>query len=123
VDVKEADYAVITGVQVHNWGEKFDNGEPNLEIVAPTKMAVVINGEKTELDLASMPALTPRQISMLTGQQGLDTTSSVSAYVDGATITDMNGKDTWSGAFAKAAAAGKQRETKFLEMLASNLGF
>eukprot|EP00873_Tetraselmis_striata_P040314 jgi/Tetstr1/460578/TSEL_000503.t1 len=123
VNTKDADYAVITGVQIHNWGEKYDNGEPNLEIVAPTAGYVVVNGQKTELDLASVPALTPRQISLLTGQQGLDATSSVSAYVDGQTITDINGKDTWSGAFSKAAEAGKKRETKFLEMLASNLGF
>lgn len=29
---------VITGIQVHNWGHKFDDESPNLEWVAPTSV-------------------------------------------------------------------------------------
>eukprot|EP00873_Tetraselmis_striata_P040313 jgi/Tetstr1/460577/TSEL_000502.t1 len=123
VDTKDADYAVITGVQIHNWGEKYDNGEPNFEMVAPTAGYVVINGVKTELDLASIPPLTPRQISMLTGQQGLDTTAGVSVYTGDATITDINGTGMFSAENSKKAEAGKKREASFLEMLASSIGF
>ena len=45
----------MTGVQIHNWGAKFDDDSPNLEFVAPTSVYVVVNGEKTYLDLNSMP--------------------------------------------------------------------
>ncbi|PRW45249.1 low-CO2 inducible [Chlorella sorokiniana] len=65
VDPSKADYAVVTGVQIHNWGAKFDDNSPNLEYVAPTSVYVVVNGEKTYLDLHSMPSLTPRQVQML----------------------------------------------------------
>ena len=30
VNREKADYAVVTGVQVHNWATEFDNSEPNL---------------------------------------------------------------------------------------------
>jgi hypothetical protein len=110
VDTSKADYAVITGVQIHNWGEKFDNEEPNFEMVAPTSGYVVINGVKTELDLGSIPPLTPRQISMLTGQQGTDTTAGVAVYTGDATVTDINGKSMFSAENTKMAAAKKKRE-------------
>ena len=50
-----ADYAVVTGVQIHNWATDFDGGAPSLEFVAPTKMYVVVNGEKIHLDLGQVP--------------------------------------------------------------------
>lgn len=65
VDPAKADYAVVTGVQVHNYGTEFDNAEPNLEFIAPTNIYVVVNGEKTYIDIESIPSLTPRQISLL----------------------------------------------------------
>ncbi|GAB4818999.1 hypothetical protein N2152v2_006045 [Parachlorella kessleri] len=65
VDTSKADYAVVTGVQIHNWGQEFDNEEPNMEFVAPAKVYAVINGKRTYLDLSKMPALTPRQIRLL----------------------------------------------------------
>ncbi|KAL4436568.1 hypothetical protein ABPG75_003707 [Micractinium tetrahymenae] len=67
VDVNKADYAVITGVQIHNWAYDFEDESPNLEFVAPTSAYVVVNGQKTHIDLAAMPPLTPRQIKMLHG--------------------------------------------------------
>jgi hypothetical protein len=47
--------AVVAGVQIHNWGTRFDDDSPNLEFVAPTSVYVVVNGEKTHLDLTAMP--------------------------------------------------------------------
>ena len=58
---------MITGVQIHNWAYDFEDESPNLEFVAPTSAYVVVNGQKTHIDLAAMPPLTPRQIRMLHG--------------------------------------------------------
>eukprot|EP00873_Tetraselmis_striata_P040315 jgi/Tetstr1/460579/TSEL_000504.t1 len=117
VDTKDADYAVITGVQIHNWGEKYDNGEPNFEMVAPTGSYVVVNGVKTELDLASMLPPTPRQLSLLTDQAPRTTTASVSASAVDATMTDINGQGMFASDAAKKAAARNQRERTFLTFL------
>eukprot|EP00890_Picochlorum_soloecismus_P005650 jgi/Picsp_1/6086/NSC_03440-R1_low-co2 inducible protein len=65
VDPKKADYAVVTGIQVHNWGTRFDDESPNLEFVAPVSVYVVVNGTKEHIDLNTMPSLTPRQIRIL----------------------------------------------------------
>jgi hypothetical protein len=65
VDPRRADYAVVTGVQVHNWGARFDDDSPNLEFVAPVSVYVVVNGEKTHINLNTMPSLTPRQVRLL----------------------------------------------------------
>lgn len=42
-----------------------DKSEPNLEFIAPTKVYVVVGGETILLDLMQLPALTPRQMSLL----------------------------------------------------------
>lgn len=70
VDEKKADYAVITGVQVHNWSTDFDNDTPNLEFVAPVEVYVVVNGEKTYVELDGIPSMTPRQVSLLASATG-----------------------------------------------------
>ncbi|KAI7838860.1 hypothetical protein COHA_007383 [Chlorella ohadii] len=67
VDPKKADYAVITGVQIHNWANNFEDDSPNLEFVAPTAAYVVVNGVKTHIDLTAVPPLTPRQTRLLNG--------------------------------------------------------
>ncbi|PSC73738.1 low-CO2 inducible isoform B [Micractinium conductrix] len=67
VDTSKADYAVITGVQIHNWAHSFEDDSPNMEYVAPTSTYVVVNGVKTHLDLLQVPPLTPRQIRLLHG--------------------------------------------------------
>ena len=46
---------MITGVQIHNWAYDFEDESPNLEFVAPTSAYVVVNGQKTHIDLAAMP--------------------------------------------------------------------
>lgn len=55
MDPSKADYAVVTGVQIHNWGAEFDDSSPNLEFVAPASVYVVVNGERTYLDLQTIP--------------------------------------------------------------------
>jgi hypothetical protein len=53
VDTKRANYAVITGVQVHNWATELtpESGVPSLEFVAWDKCYVVVDGQKIYLDL------------------------------------------------------------------------
>ena len=46
---------MITGVQIHNWANNFEDDSPNLEFVAPTAAYVVVNGVKTHIDLNSVP--------------------------------------------------------------------
>ncbi len=65
VDPRKADYAVISGIQIHSWGEQFDDAAPNLEYIAPCSVYCVVAGERTYLDLFTIPGLTPRQISVL----------------------------------------------------------
>jgi hypothetical protein len=72
VDPTKADYAVVTGVQIHNWGTTFDDESPNLEFVAPAQVYVVVNGFKTYIDLNTMPSLTPRQIRILADSRNVD---------------------------------------------------
>lgn len=56
VDPKKADYAVIVGVQIHNWAsELVPHGEVSLEFVAPSKAYTVVNGVKTFIALAQVP--------------------------------------------------------------------
>jgi len=64
VDTGKADYAVITGVQIHNWGND-GTGAPTLEFIQPTTGYCVIDGRRIDLDLQKVPALTPRQMAIL----------------------------------------------------------
>lgn len=55
VDTKKADYAVFTGVQIHNWANDLDNANSeSFEFVWPTKAYAVVNGERKEIDLAKI---------------------------------------------------------------------
>ncbi|KAG2431752.1 hypothetical protein HXX76_009248 [Chlamydomonas incerta] len=66
VDPAVADYAVITGVQIHNWGKQLTaDGDASIEFVAPAKCYTVVNGLKTYIDLPQVPALSPRQIQTM----------------------------------------------------------
>lgn len=52
VDPATSDYAVITGVQIHNWGKELsEDGDASIEFVAPAKAYTVVNGLKTYIDL------------------------------------------------------------------------
>ncbi len=56
VDPKKANYAVFTGVQIHNWAADLNNTDtPSLEFVGVGKSYVVVNGEKIHLDLNKVP--------------------------------------------------------------------
>jgi len=69
VNPKNADYAVVTGVQIHNWASDLDDVRiPSMEFVAPARAYVVVNGEKIDLDLQQVPALSPRQLQLLGAQ-------------------------------------------------------
>jgi hypothetical protein len=64
VDTSKADYAVCTGVQIHSWPNP-ETGYPAIEFVMPTKAYVVIDGKRTDIRLDAVPALSPRQLSLL----------------------------------------------------------
>jgi hypothetical protein len=66
VDTSKADYAVVTGVQIHNWARNLD--DPNsysMEFVAPASVYAVVNGVATHLDLSQIPQVTPRMLNLL----------------------------------------------------------
>ena len=80
VDTSKADYAVITGVQIHNWSTDLTSeGAPSLEFVAPTNVYVVINGVRIDLDLTRVPSLSPRQLMIMAS-------ASIGEPIDGSTI-------------------------------------
>lgn len=69
VNPKNADYAVVTGVQIHNWASDLEDERiPSMEFVAPARAYVVVNGEKIDLDLQQVPALSPRQLQLMAAQ-------------------------------------------------------
>jgi hypothetical protein len=56
VDPSVADYAVISGVQIHNWGKELsEDGDTSIEFVGPAKCYTVVNGLKTYIDLPQVP--------------------------------------------------------------------
>ena len=75
----------MTGIQIHNWSTDLTpEGEPSMEFVAPTKMYVVINGTKIDLDLTKVPTLSPRALKLLAAV-------SVGESVDAAAIAQSTG--------------------------------
>eukprot|EP00775_Hariotina_reticulata_P004924 gene4924-5167_t len=65
VSIDKADFAVVAGIQIHNWVDAGHSNEPNLEFIAPTKVYVVVGGELIMLDIMQLPPLAPRQMSLL----------------------------------------------------------
>ncbi len=57
----------VCRAQIHNWATELtpEAGIPSLEFVAPTKVYVVVNGERRFLDLSKVPALSPRQLQLM----------------------------------------------------------
>ena len=51
VNTDMADYAVITGVLIHNWSKSGNDKVPHLEFVMPTQSYIVVDGRRTDLDL------------------------------------------------------------------------
>lgn len=69
-------------LQIHNWGQSFDNQSPNLEYIAPSTVYTVVAGERTYLDLNSIPQLTPRQIRVLSSSAASPESSQIDSNLD-----------------------------------------
>jgi len=53
-------------VQIHNWcSELSPEGVPNLEFVAPARVAVVVDGVRHYINLKKVPTMSPRQLQLL----------------------------------------------------------
>jgi hypothetical protein len=91
VSKDKADYAIITGCQIHSWPNPKTNA-PVLEYVMPTSAYVVINGEKIVLDLSGVPPLTPRQVAILAA--GAPKSKEPAAYLKGSTAIAVEQTDT-----------------------------
>jgi len=66
VDTNIADYAIVTGVQIHNWmAYPADAGAPDLEYVYPSEITVVSGGKSKTIKLGDVPSMTPRQVRVL----------------------------------------------------------
>lgn len=100
---KAADYAVVTGIQIHSWPRP-DSGEPVLEFVEPTNAYVVVNGERKDINLLGMPPLTPRQLAILAAGGDSDE-GEAGAYLRGTTVTGV-------GAVQGAGAAAVTRNAQ-----------
>lgn len=69
-------------LQIHSWGQSFDNQSPNLEFIAPSTVYTVVAGERTYLNLSSIPQLTPRQIRVLSSPAASQEPSTVDSNLD-----------------------------------------
>nr|AXF42662.1 low-CO2 inducible protein LCI1850 [Chlorella sp. ArM0029B] len=78
VDTSKADYAVVTGVQIHNWAFNFEDDSPSVEFVAPTSAYVVVDGVKTHLNLLAMPVSGGGYVSLIR-EEGLEGLAEVPA--------------------------------------------
>mmetsp|Transcript_7991 Transcript_7991/g.22905 ORF Transcript_7991/g.22905 Transcript_7991/m.22905 type:complete len:1007 (-) Transcript_7991:160-3180(-) len=116
VDPRKADYAIVTGVQIHNWGLACGNEEPNLEFVSPTSIGVVVDGKRTDLNVSCMPSPTPRQLWKLgcAGKRSsMHSSSNVVVYTGSSTVTEVNGAMMLNGNHD-----AEERSQKFANMLA-----
>ncbi|KAJ9513520.1 hypothetical protein QJQ45_006164 [Haematococcus lacustris] len=95
VDTSRANYAVITGVQVHNWAVELteESGVPSIEFVAWDKCYVVVNGHRTYLDLNKVPALSPRQLQLM-AKASISREKDQDEYVIGKTTAVHQGSPT-----------------------------
>jgi len=86
VKADKADYAVFSGILVHNWGNA-GSGAPTLEFVVPSASYVVVDGKRTDVSLDAIPALTPRQMSILAAA-GHHVPDSAGAFLKGTTVIE-----------------------------------
>jgi len=83
VDPSKADFAILTGVQIHSYGHTLDEWHPNMEYICPTSMTVVTNGQAQKIDLvAETPAPTPRQLFAMRGGEEILATPTALAGID-----------------------------------------
>lgn len=74
VDTSKVDYAVISGVQIHNYASEWafsQLGAPDLEYVYPGSVTTVVKGVKKTVDLTSISSMTPRQIRILANEKAV----------------------------------------------------
>ena len=103
----------MTGVQIHNWANNFEDDSPNLEFVAPTAAYVVVNGVKTHVDLSAVPPLTPRQTKLINGTPDLSVAQGGQGVVmEEAPDSSYDNKD--------ARRATRERLQKYLSILKSD---
>ncbi|KAK9915041.1 hypothetical protein WJX75_004010 [Coccomyxa subellipsoidea] len=122
VDPRKADYAVISGIQIHSWGEKFDDAAPNLEYIAPCSVYCVVAGERTYLDLFTIPGLTPRQISVLSASTSpADRTKPIDpdevCNVAGNATTVRTAEPPYSYNNRESRRAARQRAAMFAQLI------
>jgi len=67
VDVSKADYAVVTGIQIHSTTATNRTWHPALEFISPTSMYVVKDGVRNDMDVLSIDPPTPRQLFHIAG--------------------------------------------------------
>jgi hypothetical protein len=70
VDIEKADYAVITGIQIHS--TRVANSKvwhPHLEFISPTSMFIVKDGIKHTMDIMGIDPPTPRQLFKINAGQ------------------------------------------------------
>jgi hypothetical protein len=67
VDVSKADYAVVTGIQIHSTTATNRTWHPNLEFISPTSMYVVKDGVRHDMDVLAIDPPTPRQLFHIAG--------------------------------------------------------
>ncbi|KAL6759182.1 low-CO2-inducible protein [Haematococcus lacustris] len=83
VDPTKANYAVVTGVQIHNWAAELSasSGVPSLEFVAPTDVLVMRHGTKFHINLAKVPTMSPRQLRLFANASTSDEERDVNVII------------------------------------------
>ncbi|KAJ9519299.1 hypothetical protein QJQ45_023098, partial [Haematococcus lacustris] len=83
VDPAKANYAVVTGVQIHNWAAELSasSGVPSLEFVAPTDVLVMRHGTKFHINLAKVPTMSPRQLRLFANASTSDEERDVNVII------------------------------------------
>mmetsp|Transcript_27609 Transcript_27609/g.65507 ORF Transcript_27609/g.65507 Transcript_27609/m.65507 type:complete len:417 (+) Transcript_27609:136-1386(+) len=119
VDPEKADYAIVTGVQIHNTGMDYAGEEPNLEFIQPTTVSVVMSGERVDLDLSFLPAAAPRQIRLLTGNPATASPKNMCVSTGNSTLSAVGVHGPSYGASMPEGQALKSRDTMFQNLLSA----
>jgi len=127
VDESKADYAVVTGIQIHNWSDNFtDINEPSLEFIQPCKAYTVIHGRRTNMDVRSAPALAPRMIHILSsgtgiggGTSGPEEGASIYVEANSGAKSRFNLQKQQQSGFEKMYQSAKSRRNSFVSSFTS----
>ena len=77
VDPSKCDFAIVTGVQIHSYGHTLDEWHPNMEYVQPTRMTIVVNGQRTDVNLLEETLAHPQAALALRGGGPIQTPTSM----------------------------------------------